>query len=117
MLSILPCKDEERVSRECEAANVDEKQSGVLIASSWDELGICLFSLTHELYIVRVTAKERDVADGLVRAAMNIAVQKGIVSCRFSSETLALGRELGFINPDTEDFSLQNFGCRCGECN
>lgn len=121
MISVLPCRDAQKVAELFKKHNlVPNEFSSCVIASQNEEvLGYCLYDLTPKTMIVFAVEPQGDVplADGILRSALHVAAENFVLDAFYDDcAPVELFRLLAFIkNEDEKRLNIDKLfgGCNC----
>lgn len=123
MISVLPCRDKEKLTKLFNKHNLSiDEFSSCVIASQDDEiLGYGLFSLTPKKITVFTIEPQNDLplADGILRSVLHVAAENFVLDAFYTEYApVELFRVLSFIKNEEEkrlDIDKLFGGCSCGK--
>ena len=122
MIEIHPLRDREKLEVLYNKYSVPFGADSIaIIASDREEiLGCCLFDLDESKQTVNFIEPQGDLmfADGLLRSALHVAVENGIMSAFYSENApVLLFEKLGFIkNAETRELNIEKLFTSCHNC-
>lgn len=119
MITVAPIGKREEIKEYYDSVNISvSKNSGCVLAKTDEEvLGFCLYELTERGITILYIESQNDftLADGIIRATLNIAALRGITDARYSG-CEKLFKKLGFILDENEkrlDIDKLFVSCNC----
>lgn len=122
MITVLPVREKDRLfALYKEAEEPLPPNAGAVVASDGDmQLGYCLYTLDEEkISIGRLEpAGDASLADGILRAALHVAVTKGLMRAVYNDRAPEmLLKRLGFIeNDEKRALRLEKLFSTCQNC-
>lgn len=121
MITVLPCKDKEKIKRRFEenGFKYTEKSGFVTAECGNDEIGYCLYYLDEKSICILNLEPKDDImlADGVLRSALHVAAERSAMDARYSDTApKELLKRLGFIkNEDEQTLNIDKLfgGCCC----
>lgn len=121
MISVLPCRDREKICELFSKHNlIADEFSGCVIACQNEEtLGYCLYSLSTKAMTVLAVEPQGDIplADGILRSALHVAAENFVLDAFYDDcAPVELFRLLAFIkNEDEKRLNIDKLfgGCNC----
>ena len=122
MIEIHPLRDKEKLAILYKENGVDFCDDSIaIVASDKDDiLGFCLFDLKKDKGIVHKISPKDDIsfADGLLRSALHVCVENGIMDVFYSENMdLKLLETLKFIkNAQNKELDINRLFTSCKNC-
>ena len=121
MLEILPALTFAPYAALMAKAGLDDSHAVVLEALQRGQvLGACLFAVDGETAVIHSVdcGDDDSLYDGLVRAALNMALSRGAVRASFALADRSVCRRLGFVRDDSGAAidDIASFLTKCKKC-
>ncbi len=122
MIEIHPLRNKDRLEVLYSQNNIEFCENSVaVIASDKDEvLGFCLFEINGESLLIHSISPKDDrfFADGILRSALHVGVENGIMTAFYSeSAPEELFSELQFIkNAEKRELNVEKLFSSCKNC-
>lgn len=121
MIEIRPLRETNALAKLYSDNNINmNKNSIAIVATDGDEvLGFCLFDL-DESVVVHLISPRNDIAfaDGLLRSALHVGVENGIMTAFYSEKaSKEIFEKLRFIkNADKRELNVEKLFSSCQNC-
>ncbi|MEG1886592.1 MAG: hypothetical protein RR177_00555 [Oscillospiraceae bacterium] len=121
MLQILPLRDKTELIKLYGKSNIELKNNCMAVSAVCDDeiIGYALFSLDKQIVIYDLQPREDiPLADGILRAALHVAVENGVLEARYQNTGLKpILKRLRFIqNDDKCTLNIEKLFSSCQSC-
>lgn len=122
MIEIHPLREKDKLAKLYVESNVkmNENSMAVVCADGDDVLGFCLFDMLADSLVVHSLEPQDDLylADGILRSALHVGVENGIVSAFYSENAPKdVFSKLKFIkNEENRELNVDKLFSSCKNC-